>query len=129
MILVATDTDGLVLAARELFKHSLGDKKLEQMLKDSELDQAQIAKLVPQLRLSPGYYDQVQYLLWLKQMLDAGIPLGEISAEEADGIVAVKRAWQEFDEEFPPCADCGVRNDRGTRHLCPERQRRKAGGR
>lgn len=130
MIVVARDTEGLITAAKEIYVHSLSEKKVEQMLKDVPLgDDELLAKLCPRRTLSPGYYDQVLYLLWLKQGIESGVEFKDLTADEADGMVALTRARHEFEQEYPPCSDCGVRNDRGSGHLCPVRMRKNAGSR
>ncbi|HZU30893.1 MAG TPA: hypothetical protein VFB79_07240 [Candidatus Angelobacter sp.] len=130
MIIVSQDTEGLAKAAKELFIQSLSNERVEQMLREVPLgDDAQLAKIYPKHEMSPGYYDYVLYLMWLKQNISAGVEFEDLTAAEADGLVAITRARYEFEKEYPACSDCGVRNDRGSAHLCPVRMRKNAGRR
>lgn len=127
MIIVANDVDGLRVAAMELFASAADDKDISRALASIDPDDtAQLAKLIPQSSVSPGYLDRVTYLLWLEDKMRAGIAFAEISADEAEGIAAIQRARYEFERDNPMCPDCGVRNRMGSRHVCPERQRRNA---
>jgi hypothetical protein len=92
--------------------------------------EAQMSKLSPRSRVSPGYCDWALYLVWLEQMLSRGIEFQRpLTAEEADGLVAIGRARDQFQAENPPCPDCGDRVRRGTAHRCKQKFMRERMGR
>lgn len=110
ILLPAQDVEGLRQATLEIFVQTMEDESLERRLGCIPPDDlAQIEKLLPEKTLSPSYYEQVLYLLWLEDKMSAGIEFSAISADEAEGLGAIQRARQQFNREHPPCANCGKR--------------------
>jgi hypothetical protein len=110
VIVPAQDVEGLRQAALEMFVQTMENEELEGRLRSSAPDDlAQMEKLLPNKTLAPGYYEQVLYLLWFEDKLNAGITFSEISADEAEGMAALQRARQQFQQEHPQCPHCGTR--------------------
>ncbi len=110
MILVSQDVEGVRQAALELFKASLHEKDMDRVIANASQadDLGVLERVVREERLSPGYREWAEYLIWLKGKLDAGVTL-ELTADEAEGITAVVSARQQFESEHPQCAKCGTR--------------------
>lgn len=108
MIVVRHDYTGLRQAALELLEAEFTQEDLERRAKNIDAsDLAQFEKLVPRRTLSPGYYEHVSYLVWLKKMQDAGAGLA-LTADEVEGLASVKSAYSEFERKHPPCPHCGT---------------------
>jgi hypothetical protein len=127
-IRVPQDIDGVRAAVRELCIASIGQKanhrRIEAILAADPADaQEQVAKLAGRSRLSPGYTDWVIYLIWLDEMLRRGIQFKDLTAEEADGLAALAREREEFNNDYPVCSDCEQRYRRGLQHVCPRKPR------
>ena len=90
----------------------------------------QLAKLAPRTRLSPGYAERAVYLIWLEQMLNAGVEFTEpLTVEEAEGLIAIARGREQWNADNPPCGDCGARLRKGTAHNCKQKFMRERMGR
>ncbi len=108
MILVSQDAEGIRMAALEVFELSLQSKSIERRIQNIRPDDLeQIVKIIPERKLSPGYYEFLMYLLWLEGQMEAGCNFA-LNADEADGLRAVQQARHEFDREHPACGNCGT---------------------
>lgn len=120
-IRVASDSEGLCLAAIQMLENSLGQTARDRRMQSiAPGDLAQAEKLAPKADFSPGYQDRVLYLLWLHNKMNIGIQFSSpISGDEADGIDAVLRGQQQFQAEHPPCSACGARLPYKAMKRCP----------
>jgi hypothetical protein len=112
---ITQDIDGIQQAAFELLSASVNQKNVEARLRMTQWDDLEkIAKLVPSTQLSPGYHEWALYLFWLES-----VQMDPDFADEMDGLLAVRRARQQFEDQNPTCHACGQRTRRGIKHLCP----------
>ena len=109
---VARDSVGLRKAIGELLERSFAESRSLRSLEfaDEECGDRMFGSL-PQLTLSPGYYKQAEFLLWLEQHKEVGVIGGGYTLSEADGLAAVAQARNEFNRNHPPCGMCGALQD------------------
>jgi hypothetical protein len=117
VIVVSQDVEGVRMAALELLENSLDSEKNQRRLDAiSPDDFDQMRKLVPASKLSPGYHDWAIYLFWLERHVGS---IADLRADEADGLSAIQRARQQFEQDHPPCPGCGTRlGNRMLRRCC-----------
>jgi tRNA(Ile2) C34 agmatinyltransferase TiaS len=98
VIAVATDYEGLRMAAHELHKEQLA----AELSGDNDPGFMRT--------LSPGYYDRVFHLRRLQDALDLGIQirLSDVDESEVNGLIAIKAGMAEFLRDHPRCPYCGT---------------------
>jgi hypothetical protein len=118
-LLVTNDTEGLRMAALELFEAELYGPDLERQIGNLPpgAGPEEIEKLARPRRLSPGYEDFLVYVLWLESMNSAGVQM-QLNADEAEGLRAVAAARAEFRSNHPECPACGVRQYNTSARTC-----------
>jgi hypothetical protein len=112
----------LQIAVRELFEESFFEEATKSLLakvQDEEMRES-ILMDAPSRTLSPGYYDRCVYLLDLGSAIEAGVQYGagQLRRDDVAGLLAVKRAKAEFEQEHPSCPSCGTRQDNRFMDKC-----------
>jgi hypothetical protein len=111
---VTRDMDGLRKALSEMLERGFAQSRMSRSLDDSdEGGRERMFGSLPPLTLSPGYYKRAEYLLWLEKCKDGGLldQMGGLTMAEADGLLAVAEARNEFERNHPPCGVCGARQE------------------
>jgi hypothetical protein len=110
-VIVSRDTESIRQAALELMVESLKREDTERQLgalHDQDAGPEMLLKIVPARKLANGFYDYAAYLMWLRGMIEADVKL-PILADEAEGLVAIRVARQEYEQAHPACPGCGAR--------------------
>jgi len=106
------DFKGLRIAAAEMFVESFLRKDLDGLLEGPRATAIEdLVRASPKRSVSMGYYGWVSYLLWLRAIVElpgAGIVL---LADEAEGLLVVDDAENEFRRQHPSCGKCGALNE------------------
>jgi len=63
----------------------------------------------PPRTVPDGCFGWITHLIWLENLLEI-CPL-QLTAQEAEGLVTLKRARVKFQAEHPPCPKCGMPNE------------------
>lgn len=111
---VTRDMDGLRQALGEMLERGFAQSRVSRSLDFADAAGGErIFESLPALTLSPGYYKQAEYLLWLEKCKNAGLTeaMGGLTMSEADGLLAVADARAEFERNHPPCGMCGARQE------------------
>jgi hypothetical protein len=109
---VTRDSAGLRQAVRELLERGFAESRISASLDDADDDgQERMFGSLPPLTLSPGYYKRAEFLLWLEEQKKVGVTGGDWQLSEAEGLVAVAQARQEFERLHPACGTCGALQD------------------
>ena len=117
---VTRDVEGMVQALGELLEEEFAFQRVRRVLDQAADDDRDHAmRSLPARALSPGYYRWAAYLLWLETRLDAGIRFDRLDVAEMDGLVALKRARNEWNSKHPACA-CGARQEGRFSQRCHE---------
>lgn len=120
---VAHDAEGIRQAALTLFAEPLAAAQLAKAkaAAPGRLSHAQRLRLEEEFAvprpLGEGYYDRVDFLLWLDRVFDA-LPSLPLPSETFAGLEAVRAARAEFEAAHPPCAKCGARQDSRLAQSC-----------
>jgi hypothetical protein len=85
----------------------------------SEKGKARLLAAVPKLTLSPGYERLARHLMDLKRQREAGLPVTDLTAWEANGMVALHDAQREHEMKHPACSQCKVRLQTRFTAECP----------
>jgi hypothetical protein len=119
-VIVHQDMESVRQAALELMVESLKREDTERQIGNLHAQEAgpeMLMKVAPALTLAHGFYEYASYLMWLRGMIEADVEL-PIYADEAEGLVAIQAARQEFERSHPGCPQCGVRQYSTTPILC-----------
>jgi hypothetical protein len=119
-VIVTQDMNGVRQAALELMVESLGAKDVERVLSNlraQDADEFTLAKALPVRDLPDAYYDFASYILWLRSMRNSGVEVS-ILADEAEGLLAIEDARQEFELSHPACSQCRTRQYSSTAIRC-----------
>jgi len=109
---VMRDAEGLIQALNELLEQGFAQARVTRSIDDSDdAGRERIFGSLPPLTLSPGYYKQAGYLLWLEKCKSTGLATGEFTLAEADGLIAVAEARAQFERNHPPCGVCSALQD------------------
>ncbi len=113
MIDCRRDYPGLRIAASELYVESFLREDLDDVLEGTPREYAveTLVRALPKRTVAHGYYQWVSYLLWLRSVTalpGAGL---ELLADEAEGLLVVNAAENDFRRTHPPCWKCGVLNE------------------
>jgi hypothetical protein len=125
------DSEGVRMALEEIFEEDFARGRLRRELAQADDDTAaRMESRLPKRTLACGYYRYADYLLQLDAEHRAGIPYsrGDLSAMEAEGLVALDRARGAFESHHPACSACGARqqNKFGVEcHACGAKFHRK----
>jgi hypothetical protein len=117
-MLVSRDTEGIRLAAKELFVAML-DSQDDKLRKRIELNGGDVRKVLGdaglKLTLADAYYQRVGFVLWLMANLELGYTASElgVSPDESEAIRVVKKEAEEFARTYPQCESCGCRDKKG----------------
>jgi hypothetical protein len=98
-------------AAAEFFVEGFeyAEKQREIESTDAEDRLMAIEALRPRRSVPEGCFAWINHLIWLERMLEI-VPLG-LTAEEAEGLLVLKRERTHFQAEHPPCPSCGMPNE------------------
>ena len=110
LIAVERDTEGICLAALEMLTESLYVEERRRTLRiiEQSADPAAALKAgAGDRKFACGYYIWVAYLFSIEARIQAGIPM-ELTATDAEGLLALREARVRFDNEHPQCR-CGRR--------------------
>jgi|SRR6185437_2277879 len=107
------DFPALRIAAAEIFIEAFLRKDLEEVIEGSLRENAvdALVRALPKRSVAHGYYAWISYLLWLRSVTElpgAGIAL---LADEAEGLLVLNQAENEFKRQHPPCWKCGALNE------------------
>lgn len=98
-------------AAAEYFTEGFMHAEIERILKNTEpalraeaYETMRVKRSVPD-----GCFTWVAHLLWLEEILEVAQPA--LTAEQAEGLVVLKRERKRFQAEHPPCPKCGMPNE------------------
>src|SRR5579864_7588892 len=106
---VETDYRNLRIAAREAFEEGWAFDRAQRTLRYNRVpDRAEhLRRVLPARTLAAGYYEWIDYLIWLAGMHDA-VPFRELLACEAEGIKIIHDARGEFLRKRVRCPRCGA---------------------
>jgi hypothetical protein len=113
MIAVAQDAEGLRIAYVELLEEAMDAPERERNERFAEMaanPEALLGSVASRRTLSPGYYGWIGYLQEaIEGPLECGVLIAErdLSAEEIEGLAALRAGKMDFRQKHPPCAGCG----------------------
>jgi hypothetical protein len=121
-VIVSQDMESVRQAALELMVESLKEEDTGRQLgsllqQESEVAPETLIKIVPARKLASGFYEFAAYLMWLRGMNEADVEL-TIFADEAEGLLALRAARQDFEQSHPACPRCSVRQYSSTPIVC-----------
>lgn len=102
--------DAVRKAAAEYFNEGFESGEIRRILRDTDPAlrvEAYEARRAPR-SVPDGCFRWVEHLVWLESVLDYGV---DLTAEEAQGLVIVKRERARFQSEHPYCSKCGMPNE------------------
>jgi hypothetical protein len=110
---VERDYAGLRIAAREYFEEGWAFRKAERTLMLNRVNDPAgfMAKSLPRRSLAHGYYEWIGYLAWLSSMHEL-VRFRDLLVMEAEGILIVRRARDEFMGKKMHCGKCGGLNEK-----------------
>ena len=98
-------------AAAEHFSEGFMYAEMERILKNTDpLKRAQAYEAMRPKRTVPdGCFAWIAHLVWLEGLLEIADP--RLTADEAEGLLVLKRERTRFQAEHPPCPKCGMPNE------------------
>lgn len=98
-------------AAAEYFIEGFHSGETERVLRntDEALRVEAYERMRPKRTVPDGCFAWIGHLIWLEGILDVA-PVA-LTAEEAEGLVALKRERARFQASHPACSSCGMPND------------------
>jgi hypothetical protein len=107
---VRRDTGSIETAAFELLSADLAAEYRRQILAKlagSANAERAVESYETERTLAPGFYGWTIHLFGMEQIRDLGA-MRNVSAREAEGLVAIARARSRFRDVHPPCPHCGI---------------------
>ena len=98
-------------AAADHFAEGFMYGEMERMLENTapELRVEAYERMRPKRTVPDGCFAWINHLIWIENLLEVvSLPL---TADEAEGLVALKRERIRFQNAHPPCFKCGMPNE------------------
>jgi hypothetical protein len=115
---VTRDMEGLQTALGEVLEQDFAFSRVRRVFDHSEgMDREHVLRSLPERTLSPGYYKWAEYIVWLEERLNAGMPVQRMDNCEVEGLVALERARKRWGYDHPTCA-CGAHQESRFSQKC-----------
>lgn len=98
-------------AAAEYFSEGFMYAEIERVVKNTEPSlRAEAYETMRFKRTVPdGCFAWIAHLVWLERVLEIAEP--KLTAQEAEGLLILRRERARFQAEHPPCPKCGLPNE------------------
>ena len=101
-------------AIAEMFNEGFMASEITRTLNntDPELRPQAFESMRPPRTVPDGCFEFAHHLLWLEGLLE--IAPVSLTADEAEGLMALSRERARFRSEHPPCVKCGAPNEKAA---------------
>lgn len=98
-------------AAAEFFAEGFMHAEIERIIENTEpaMRAEAYETMRPKRSVPDGCFTWIAHLVWLERLLE--IVDAPLTAQEAEGLMALKSERARFQAEHPPCPKCGMPNE------------------